>query len=28
MRDKKAKKRTLSNPGHIMALLQEFGIDT
>jgi len=28
MRGKRAKKRTLSNPGHIMALLQAFGMDT
>jgi len=28
MRDKKAKKLTLSNPGHIMALLQEFQMNT
>jgi len=28
MRDKKTKKLTLSNPGHIMALLQAFGMDT
>ena len=28
MRDKKTKKLTLSNPGHIMALLQVFGMDT
>jgi len=28
MRDKKTKKPTLSNPGHIMALLQAFGMDT
>jgi len=28
MRDNKAKKLTLSNLGHIMALLQEFGMDT
>ena len=27
MRDKKTKKLTLSNPGHIMALLQAFGMD-
>jgi len=28
MRDKKTKKLTPSNPGHIMALLQAFGRDT
>jgi len=28
MRDKKTKKLTLSNPGHIMALLQAFVMDT
>jgi len=28
MHDKKTKKLTLSNPGHIMALLQAFGMDT
>jgi len=28
MRDKKTKKLTLSNPGHIMALLQDFGMHT
>jgi len=28
MRDKKTKKLTLSNPGHIKALLQAFGMDT
>jgi len=28
IREKRAGKRTLSNPGHVMALLQEFGLDT
>jgi len=28
MRDKKTKKLTLGNPGHIMALLQAFWMDT
>jgi len=28
MREKKAKQLTMSSPGHIMALLQEFGMDT
>ena len=28
MRDKRANKLTLSNPGHIMALLQAFGMET
>jgi len=28
MRDKKTKRLTLSSPGHIMALLQTFGMDT
>jgi len=28
MRDKKTKKLTLSDPGHIMALLQDFGMDS
>jgi len=28
MRDKRAQKFTLSNPGHIMALLQAFGMET
>ena len=28
MRDKMTRKLTLSSPGHIMALLQDFGMDT